>query len=153
MNTEIVNEIRNALKTQTNDRIPNAMPVIEVNPKIVKNALVANYELTNTTSATIITTPLNQDYYITSISLALIKDVTSTSTSTDVRVSIGGKVIKLLTIPSITLTAQTLTHNIVFPHPLKIDRGVNVTLNNSTNVANISATVNISYFIDECSNA
>jgi len=154
MNTQVVNETRDALKLTTNERIPNPIPVIEVNPKLVKNLKVLSGVATNATSSTLLTTPVNQDIYICGAQLSIIKDVTSTSTYSSIRFTDETEaVIALVAIPSLTLTAQTQSVAVTLTKPIKCKRGTTITITNTTNVANISAYAQVYYYADEYSNA
>lgn len=95
--------------------------------------------LTNGTSQTIYTTPTDKDFYLTSANCSVIKDVTSTSTDTTIVVTIGGSTTAVLRIAGITLTAQSGSMSQTFNTPIKIDRGTGISLQNTTNVANINA--------------
>jgi hypothetical protein len=127
-NRELMEEIRNVAKIQQGtDIVPNILsnqivPVIEVNPKITKNLIVANATCTNSTSADIIAAVGSvQDIYIVGVQLSFIKDVTSTSTYSRVRCTINGLDTIIVSIPHITLTAQTGSIFVYFSHPLKIE--------------------------------
>lgn len=150
VNSQVVAETAQAFKLDLNvDKIPAPIPVIEVGVKSVKNAIAANAGLSNATSATVYTCPSNQDFYLTSCILNMIKDATSTSLYVTLRVYINGQSTTLIYIPCFTLTAQTMSCNLIFPHPLKLDRGSQINVLSDTNVANIKAYGSISGFIDE----
>lgn len=158
-NSEIMQEIRNRAKLQgAVSAIPaqlgkEVIPTIEVNPQMVKNAqIVRSGRALNSTAVTIYTTPTDQDFYLTSAAISFIKDVTSTSTVTDLRVFINGSAQTLLRFDGITLTVQTGSVSMTFPHPIKIDRGSIITINNGTNTATIAGSGMIVGFIDESSN-
>lgn len=93
----------------------------------------------NSTSGTIYTTSTDEDFYLCGASLSVIKDATSTSIASQIRVIIGGGTYQILDIAGITLTAATGSQTITFNPPLKIDRGSSILVTNSTNVANVSA--------------
>jgi hypothetical protein len=153
MNTEIVNEIRNALKTQINDVIREPIPIIEVNPSIVKNSLTCSGILINATSQSMII-PLDRDIYVVSAEMKWIKDVTSTSLSASISYTNELNVIsQLLRAAFLTLTAETGSCSITFPHPIKLQRGSGLTITSSTNVGNISVGAVVSYYTDDSSNA
>jgi len=150
VNSQVVSEISNALKIDERvEKIPNPIPVVEVGIKSIKNGLIRGIGLSNSTQITVLTTSAVADTYITGITLSLIKDATSTSTSVDVRCSINGAVTTLVSIPCFTLTPQITSIYVPFIHPVKLDRGANMTLNSTTNVANIAARVDVQYFLDE----
>jgi len=91
------------------------------------------------TSTTIYSTPSDKDFYIVAAELAVIKDSSSTSTVSTITVVIDGVSQPLLSIPSITLTAQNAQVTQSFRNPVKVDRGTNITVTNGTNVAVINA--------------
>lgn len=144
--TEIKQGIINATKINPSvNKIPSTLgnqiiPTLEVNPLI--NAIcdvVAQTTASNTTAATIYTTPTDKDFYLTSLTLSIIKDATSTSTFSDVRTTINGASVILTRIAGFTLTAQNSNMSLTLPIPVKLDRGVAITVNNGTNVANITS--------------
>ena len=109
-------------------------PCIEINKF---SYIIASTSYSNSTGGTIYTTPADKDFYITAAALAVIKDATATSTTEALFAYIGGAAINILTIPSLTLTAQTLANNISFAYPLKIDRNTAITASATTAVGNI----------------
>lgn len=102
---------------------------------------------TNATSATILTTDSVKDTYITSVSLAMIKDATSTSVLSAVTCVIDGATRTLTAIPGITLTIQAQTVNVSFPVPIKVDRSSIIAVTNSTATANVLATGSVGGFL------
>jgi len=155
MNTEVYNEIRGALKTQLNERVPSPLPMIEVNPKIVKNIKFISGTCNNSTASTLMTTPTNQDVYIVGYFLSVIKDATSTSTSSSISIyNEDGALVALVTLQGFTLTVQNQSISGNFAnHAIKLPRGTTVRLINTTNVGNISTSGTVFYYIDEASNA
>ncbi len=97
----------------------------------------------DSTSAVILTTPANVDYFVYGITLSLIKNATSTSLYSAVTAFVNGKVRTLLKINSLTLTAQAETTSIMFPRAVKIDRSSNITIINTTNTATVKASASI----------
>lgn len=159
-NSDLSKEVIAGAKIQTSrDVIPNqiadkVVPVMEVNPKLLRriNTFGAG-TASNATSATVYTTPTDRDFFLTAAVFSMIKDATSTSTLSNLITTIDGASVNLIRIPGFTLTAQSGSISISFPQPIKIDRGVTIRLNNTTNVANITCTATIFGFIDEMSNA
>jgi hypothetical protein len=141
------------------DIVPNQLaekvvPVMEVNPRLLKTSqIVRGNTATNATSATIYTTPTDRDFYLTGASIAVIKDVTSTSTESSIKVTIDGSTQRLLSISGITLTAQSSANSINFQNPIKIDRNTTIIVTNTANTANINAWGNIVGYVDDVSNA
>jgi hypothetical protein len=141
------------------DVVPNQLaekvvPVMEVNPKLLKIAnIVRSATAVNSTSSNIYTTPTDRDFYLTFANISVLKDVTSTSTETSIKVTIDGILQRLISIAGISLTPQTLGTSQSFDIPIKIDRGTGILVTNGTNVANINAWGNIAGYIDDVSNA
>lgn len=156
MNTEVVNEIRNALKTQINDKIVNPIPVIEVNPKIVKTPIAGYNTRTATGGVAVYTTPSSQDFYLTELTYGMVKDAANDMATGNVTVSvtIGGAVTNIVAVPIITLTAQQYLIQLIFSHPLKLDRGTSITITSQAYAAGTMVR-SVAYvgFIDEASNA
>ncbi len=138
--TTVSNTISSELKLQMLD-VPkkvadNIQPVILADAKICN--IVRSGFANNAISTSIYTTPADKDFYLVSCNLAVIKDSTSTSTSTQLRCVIDGlATANVLIIPSITLTPQNAFETINFNIPLKLDRNSSINIVNTTNVANI----------------
>jgi len=159
-NSDLSKELRLGARIQTSvDSIPNklgevVMPVMEVNPKLLKIAnIVRSATAVNSTSSNMYTTPTDRDFYLTFANISVLKDVTSTSTETSIKVTIDGVLHRLISIAGISLTPQTLGTSQSFNIPIKIDRGTAIMVTNGTNVANINAWGNIAGYIDDVSNA
>jgi hypothetical protein len=137
--------IRGAKIQQNKDFIPNqiadkVVPVMEVNPRLLKfGKILANAEATNATTTTLYSVPTNKDTFITGLQYAYIKDATSTSTFGAIDYYQDGAVFRLVDIPLLTLTAGTGIFSIIFPHPIKPDKGSIIYLKHSTNVANMTS--------------
>jgi len=145
-NSDLTSEIIKAIKAATaRDSMPyqiaeKVVPVIEVNPSQNRVANIVRVNVAvNATTATIYTTPTTKDFYLTGASLSLIKDATATSTRSYISIVIDGLNTGILDITGITLTPQNQTITISFPTPIKIDRGTNINIVNTTNVANVNA--------------
>ena len=143
-NSDTIKEIRDTARLSISEGFPTALndkviPVIDVNPKharvcdIVKTAVAQN-----ATSATVYTTPTDQDFYLVGWNLNLIKDATSTSTASGIKFTVNGAQAAHSRIASLSLTAQTANIVVVLDKPIKLDRNTTVTIENGTNVANIT---------------
>jgi hypothetical protein len=125
--------------------IPNKLsdvvvPVIDVSPAHNRVCeIVRAASAVNATSTTIYTTPTDKDFYLTAASISTIKDVTATSLASFIETNIGGAARQILYIIGLTLTVQSGQTSISFPVPIKIDRGVNIIIAHTTNVANVSS--------------
>lgn len=155
-NSELSKELLEGAKIQVHrDSVPTQLaekvvPVMEVNPKLLRrvNVLKRNSAV-NSTSATILAVAADRDFYLTSAFLSVIKDATSTSVSSNITATIDGVSSNLLSIAELTLTAQSSQSNMAYTPPIKIDSGTNISVTNSTNVANITAIAGITgYYSD-----
>ena len=134
------------LQLELGDNVQQPVPVIEVNPKIIAEVKVANANVFNGTTGTILSADTNNDIYIIGCESSLIKDVTSTSGTSYISVTLGGKVTRIIEIVGLTLTVQQQNVVCMFSHPLKIDQNTAIYLNNQTGVANINTTGIIYYY-------
>lgn len=122
---------------------PNVQMVYDLKPTI----LCISKSSANVTSSTALSTG-DRDVYVLSAALSVVKDITSTSTESGVKAYIGGTLRQLLTINTTSLLVEGRDTNIVFPFPgIKIDRNTDIVVTNSTNVANVTASANICYYI------
>jgi hypothetical protein len=138
---------KDSMPTQLAEKV---VPVMEVNPRLLRRCNIVRVNAaTNSASATIYTTPTNQDFYLCGATLGVIKDVTSQSLSTRLNVTIDGVVQPIMHIPSISLTVQSEVMALSFPFPVKVDRGTNITVTNSNATANITASSSITGYVDE----
>ncbi len=128
------------LKGESTDEINDVIvPVIVVEPKIdiIKNTVVVN-----ATSGTVYTTPTDKDFFLTSASLSVAKDVTSTSTFTRLKIVVDGISLIILSIATMTLTVQNDSISNSFK-PIKLDRNSTIQILNSTNVATLNTEATI----------
>lgn len=144
-NPEAVDIIREEAKLSLGDGFPQVLgnqvvPVMDMTPHHHKKAHICKTAFaSNTTSANLYTTPTDQDFYLTALSLSVVKDATATSTESSIRVNIGSVTVRIATIIGFTLTAQNQTYALSFNNPVKIDRGTTFTVQNGTGTANINA--------------
>lgn len=151
-NRDIITNIVNDLGINPGpDILPSTInatiqPVFEVYEKVVD---VAKNVVTTapTTSSTIYTTPADKDFYLTSVQLSFIKDASATSTASFVQTTIGGVSATILSLRQLATTAQSGSESITYNPPLKIDRNVAITCQNSTNVAAITSQACITGYI------
>jgi hypothetical protein len=155
-NNQTLREIQRAGGIQQNiDAIPmklgdTVIPVIECNPKLLQPVkIVRSNVATNATVATVYTTPTDQDFYLTSLSMSVIKDVTSTAIISYTSVIIDGMSNRLMRIYGLQLTPQSSNMAVSFVPPIKLDRGSVIVVGNDTLVANISAAASITGFVVE----
>jgi hypothetical protein len=135
------------LKGENSNEIADFIqPVINIyaSPNIIRKGTASN-----STSGTIYTTPSDKDFYLTNCAISVTKDATSTSTGSDIQVTINGVTFQILTLATLTLTAQNMSNSMDFSNPIKIDRGTPIQILNATNVANVRAVGNIVGFTTE----
>jgi len=124
--------------------------VSDINPKGLRRCnIVRMNQASNATTATIYTTPTDKDFYLCSYSHNVIKDATSTSTFSNINVTVDGAVQQISRIVSITLTAQNIGYATSLAIPIKLDRGTTITVTNSTNVANVTSCASITGYTAE----
>lgn len=142
VNSEQVKEEILALGLQPGAQIiPNPIPVVETNPKLLRRCdVVRSNTATNSTSVTLYTTPTDKDFFLVGCGVSVIKDVTSTSLYTRMQITPAGDAARqILNLPGLSLTVQTLATSLSLPDPIKLERNTTITIQNSTNVANITA--------------
>ena len=81
-----------------------------------------------TSPATIYTTPTDRDFYLTSVQLATTKDVVCDNVLAYVSVTVDAKVDNIISLLSNTITLSQDHAEMSFPYPLKIDRGIAMTI-------------------------
>jgi len=153
-NGELIKGMRDNAKILQNESAPNQLaekvvPVMETNPLLLRRINIHKLaNAANATSATIYTTPTDRDFYLTSVSLDLIKDVTATSLNSSVNVTVKGGVSQaILVLRTTTLTIETQNAVLLLPIPMLLERGSNITVTNTTNVANVTASAIITGYV------
>lgn len=127
---------------------PVIQPVVKVSPRMFTISGNAN----NAISSTLLTAPAGKKTFIHAATISVIKDATSTSTVSYLNCTSKGVIRSFIPIAGITLTAQSETLSINFDDPIEIDPSTTVTINNSTNVANINTYASIQYTYEETNN-
>jgi hypothetical protein len=122
------------------DDVTGPVAVIPIKPRV--NILKRGQAL-NSTGATVWTTPSDKDFYLVAANLSFVKDATSTSLASRISVTVEGVAINILDCAQLTLTAQSGNMSQQFNPPIKLDRNTNITVNNSTAVANCTSVANI----------
>jgi hypothetical protein len=141
-NSEVSKELIDGANIQTSkDLVPNQLadkvvPVMEVNPKLLRIANLADYTHSGTSAASMTISGGSTSYkiLIQSISLTMIKDAACDAASgvLTVTMAVGGVQRALATLPILTLTAQQNTVNLVFQYPVEADLGSSVSFNMPT---------------------
>lgn len=146
-NSSTTQEIRDVARSQDAVEVlpssfsPTIQLVAEVNPKMLRRSnVLRNSSAVNSTSSTVYTVPSEGEFYLTFAQIAIIKDATSTSTQSYIQCQPKGYAAqRILSIPSLTLTAQEAQVSATLAAPLLLEPGSTITLANQTNVANITA--------------
>tara|TARA_Y100000310_G_C20676941_1_gene813641 strand:+ start:2217 stop:2702 length:486 start_codon:yes stop_codon:yes gene_type:complete len=152
-NSKIVDSISEKVKESNLNLIPRQLAnsvqaVIDVGRNIDQH-FIESTKSTSSGSTTIVSTPTNKDFYLTSCSLGLIKDAASDNVAADLRATVNGTVEFLLQIVGITLTAQETHLTVSFPEPIKLDRGTAIKIQGTATAGNFHKTGTITgYTID-----
>lgn len=132
-NTALFQELKDGAKLQQlTDVVPSQLadkvvPVMEVNPKLVRVCDVIKRATTTTTGATTVyTIPAGIDFYLNSIILSNSTNVVNDGVAATARGTIEGVVVNLAEIGYQTLTARSDTITLSFPRPVKIDSGTTI---------------------------
>jgi len=146
LNQSTLREIRQALSVPNSYNAPSyssdqVIPVVNVNPKDYKESKYATLSKTNTGTATIYTTDLNKDTFLTSVQLSFAKDATCDAATGSVvlqAIPFGlTSQTAIVSIATITLTAQSGNIFLEFNKPVKIAR------NTAIQIGGFSYTVGI----------
>lgn len=154
--SELVKNLQKASKVQTMSGLPTTLsnqiaPTIEINPNLVKDIdLTYVGTATNATSATILTTPSNRDFFLLGSILTVNKDASSTSTASTITCVVNGLTLQVNRINFNTTSAQnTTTAVVMLPRRIKVDRGTAINVTNGTNVANVTSSGLIFGYYDD----
>lgn len=160
-NSDLTKELVRAGRLQVNQGVPSQIlptiqPTIEVNPKLMRilNAVRGNRSVTSGTLS-IMTTPTDREFYLTSIGVSYVKDATCDAVTGrfDVFVVIDGATQVLHAFPVLTTTAQSDSWFLSFPFPMKIDKGTGITMSGSFTAGNLIRTGEAIGFFVENTNA
>jgi hypothetical protein len=130
-NSDLINEIREGGKIQQNvDNIPNQLadkvvPVMEVNPKILRRInIIKAYTSAATGESTVYTTPTDKDFYLVGYSLNSVKNAACDGTNVYMEgVLSTGEAITIDYWLSLTLTADKYNNSMSFSQPILLKRG------------------------------
>lgn len=142
-NTDAITAIRDGAKLSISEGFPQQLirsvqPVMDMTPRFHRVANICRQvEASNATAATIYTTPTDVDFYLTSACLSVIKDASSPSTYSAINITIDGITRTLLIISGFASTAQSGTVANAFTVPIKLDRGTNIAIANTSATAAI----------------
>jgi hypothetical protein len=136
-NSDVSKELREGTKAQTaRDVLPSQLaekvvPVMEVNPKLLKTANIVLSNSRNTTGSLSITLPaVGRKTYISSLTINVIQNATCDIATGFIFVNgtFQGTTATFAALPVITLTALTIEKTISFPTPIELDEGTSITL-------------------------
>lgn len=119
------------------------VPVINIEPYA---NIVARGVASDSTSQTILTTPADIDFYLQSVTLSVSKSALATSVVSFVSIFMDSNPssVIILEIRTETLTAnEGLLASIIFPKPIKLQRGTSIVVSNATAVASIDSACTI----------
>lgn len=160
-NSDLSNELRKAGAIQISvDQIPQKIndsiqPVIEVNPKLLKNIEIIKIgSASDATSATIYTTPSNQDFYLCGFTFTHCRDATATSLVSEIKAYVNGEQISLYALRTLTTTViNGFSFSVNLLRPIKIDRGTSLIVTNGAATALIRSTAIIYGYLDNTSSS
>lgn len=156
-NSELSKEIQEGAKIQSLDEnIPNQLdklviPVMEVNPKLLKSSTVLNNTTRTTTGSgiTLLAAQPNKEVFISGIMVANVQDVVSDNASITITVVINGANRNIYKFLKPTLTISNTFHTINFVPALKIDRNTAITFTASFTAGSCTTEFSIfGYFIE-----
>lgn len=135
-NSDLSKELIEGAKIQTGkDNVPNQLaekvvPVMEVNPKLLRrvNFLDVNSSGTSAAAVTVKAADANNEIFITHLIYHVIKDAACDAATGDfvTACTINGAALNLTRIQNITLTAQDELISMCFVTPIKIDKNTTI---------------------------
>lgn len=136
-NSDLLKEIRDGARIQQlAEVIPSqiadkVVPVMEVNPKMLKYANIVMRGSSSTTgTTTIYTTPTNAEFYLTSICMSF----SCTAINDQVLLYVAGTpyqqmaILRLLDINLVPLIAQNQTYQKDYTYPVRMEKGTTITI-------------------------
>jgi len=117
------------------DNVSDDVTGIIANVEIIPNTTYFIHTTRTTSgSGNVTTIPSTKKTYLTNISYEYVKDATCDNAdgTMTVTVNINGTSTALLTVPILTLTAQTQRVNLAFKNPILVDKGAVVSFSSTT---------------------
>lgn len=156
-NNEAIKELLKATLLQSSFHFPKELekkivPTIEINPRLLKiSNIIRQVAIQNATSDIIFTTPniSNIRFFLTGLTLSVVKDALSTSVQTAIQLTIDGAVQLIATIVGQSLTAQNQSITFSFPFPIQVDRNTNINVVTSSAVAFIRVDASLCGYLGE----
>ena len=136
-NAQLTKELIEGAKIQLSyDDVPGRLatavvPTMEVNPKLMRVANVVDGTGESTSGTiTLYTSPEDRDFYLTNAIISFSKDATCdvSTGSLQLKGYMNGVNIRLAELALLTLTAERDSLSVVFPTPLKLDRGSSISI-------------------------
>lgn len=154
---DVINNCVDGLKLNPiTDAIPHAVissiqPTFEVKRRVC-NRSRRGTTLSNATTATIFATPSNQDFYVVSAALSVIKDVTNLATLIRIECTCEGTTSPLCSIAGIAATPDAQTISVAINPPIKVDRNTNIVITSDDGTANIRASGIVTGYVEDAGN-
>jgi hypothetical protein len=144
-----VSRLQNSVEQLPTTLSTQIVPTVEINPLLVKPSEPLGFNTSSTTGSMVIfTSGVGYITYLTSLSFSFIKDATCdiADGKIDVSTTVDGKLSNIGTLAVFTLTAQSGSMQLVFPHPLRIDPGASVSVGGSFSVGKLQRSANAQGF-------
>jgi len=146
-NTSTIKEIRTAAGLSISEGFPQQLgnqivPVININPKDYRTSQFIRFNQSGSSGAlSIATTSEKKDTFITACSMGIIKDAVADMTTgyVSIIVIIDGLERHIVSMPTLTLTAQNSFISVSFPSPIKVDRNSAITLHTQTHSVGVAS--------------
>jgi hypothetical protein len=123
-----------------NETLDKVQLIYKLNPEY--SNIVRNFDKSTTGSSTIYSVGSKEDFYLTSITLAATADVVYDGTSVPVNATVDGVSRRLLVLKHPATSAfGNVNTNIDYSHPIKIDKGTNITIAPSFSAGALLASV------------
>lgn len=133
-NSDTIKNVRDSARLSISEGFPDKLDegvkaIIDVTPRNNRIAtLVRHATATGSTNALIYTTPTTKDTYITACSVSYSKDATATGAEFWIQTTIDGRTAFICRVAGLTTTAGTQSMSMSFPVPIKVDRGVSISI-------------------------
>lgn len=161
-NSDLTKELVNGAKLQiSRDKIPNeiaekVVPVMEVNPNLLRNInIVESTSRTTSGTSTIYTTPTNKNFFLCGIFLGGMADAAADSTSFTLSGTIkgGASGATLLSIPKLSLTAINFNQYVRFSYPILMQPNTAISITQTFAVGNSTIRGIVYGYVEDTTNA
>jgi len=136
-NVDVVKQVSDVFKPKGESMPADTSDVIQLVYDITPmTEIIETADCLNATTATILTTATDKDFFLTGFSLGHIRDGTATALYYGITAVINGKTTFLIKVPLRTLLATTTTGQIFYtlPRPVRLDKGSIIAVVNETAV-------------------